>query len=304
LRLRLPYARNPGATVPLCETHSVASYGTTISQSGYSLLATLASLLREQVFLDIIMKESDLAVIPELFVYLLSMYTWQAALRSLSEEIRETSLYRIREPTFDMNADLHNYRECLVQIQDGIREALDTARGDVSAYCHEQSFPGLRSVRREAESVEKMLMDTFQLLTSSLSAKDSQTGILLSRRVTLVTWLAFFYVPLSFVTGIFGMNVREINGSPISVWVCFVALAVVLAMTAIGFATYQTVRFFRQQPGGKRRTLTRTLRNVRRSDAAGKSSAFHAGDEWEQDSQCDAESGARVDYSSPHAKAS
>ena len=54
----------------------------------------------------------------------------------------------------------------------------------------------------------------------------------------MITALAFFYVPLSFVTGIFGMNVKEINGSPLSLWVCFAALGVVIAATSVGFLLY------------------------------------------------------------------
>jgi Mg2+ and Co2+ transporter CorA len=40
---------------------------------------------------------------------------------------------------------------------------------------------------------------------------------------------------LSFVTGIFGMNVAEINGSPLSVWVAVVSLVIIIAGTAAIF---------------------------------------------------------------------
>jgi len=37
---------------------------------------------------------------------------------------------------------------------------------------------------------------------------------------------AFLYVPFSFVTGIFGMNMKEINGSPLPMWVPVAAFLV------------------------------------------------------------------------------
>jgi hypothetical protein len=41
--------------------------------------------------------------------------------------------------------------------------------------------------------------------------------------------LAFLHVPFSFVTDIFGMNIREINGSPLLMWVPVAAFLVVVA---------------------------------------------------------------------------
>ena len=69
-------------------------------------------------------------------------------------------------------------------------------------------------------------MQTFDLLMSSISVQESQ----LSSRLTL---LAFIYVPLSFVTGVFGMNLKEINGGALSAWTCVVALVVMVVLTAI-----------------------------------------------------------------------
>lgn len=94
----------------------------------------------------------------------------------------------------------------------------------------------------ECKEMQTFLMETFQILMSSLSTMDSQTSIEQSKRGTLVAVLATVYVPLSFVTGIFGMNVSEINGSPLSVWVCFATLAVVVLLTATAYILYQGVK--------------------------------------------------------------
>ena len=83
----------------------------------------------------------------------------------------------------------------------------------------------------EAETTEKFLMDTYQLLMSSISVLDSQTSIDQARRAQTLTQLALIYVPFSFVTSIFGMNVKEINGSPLPMWVPVAAFLVVSACT-------------------------------------------------------------------------
>jgi Mg2+ and Co2+ transporter CorA len=70
---------------------------------------------------------------------------------------------------------------------------------------------------------------------SSISVQDSQISIEQSQRATRLTQLAFIYVPLSFVTGIFGMNVQQINGTGLSIWVCFVALAIIVVLTGTIF---------------------------------------------------------------------
>ena len=79
--------------------------------------------------------------------------------------------------------------------------------------------------------LDRLLMEMFQLLMSSISVRDSELSIEQSQRATRLTQLAFIYVPLSFVTGIFGMSVQEISATGLSIWVCFVTLAIVVILT-------------------------------------------------------------------------
>lgn len=89
----------------------------------------------------------------------------------------------------------------------------------------------LEEVYAESANLERFLMDTFQLLMSSISVLDAQTSIQDAKRSSLLTQLATIYVPLSFVTGVFGMNVKEINDSPRSIWIFVVTLLVVGGFT-------------------------------------------------------------------------
>jgi Mg2+ and Co2+ transporter CorA len=90
-----------------------------------------------------------------------------------------------------------------------------------------------QSTLEEAIRPEVFLMQTFQLLTSSLNVQESQLSSEQAQRATRLTQLAFIYIPLSFVTGIFGMNIKELNGSGLSIWVCLVAVAIVVILTSI-----------------------------------------------------------------------
>jgi hypothetical protein len=60
-----------------------------------------------------------------------------------------------------------------------------------------------------------------------------------SRRATLLTLLAAFYLPLTLVTGIFGMNIKEFDVQKPSFSLCFEALFAVIAVTAILYGLYR-----------------------------------------------------------------
>ena len=55
----------------------------------------------------------------------------------------------------------------------------------------------------------------------------------------MLTILAVIYLPLTLVTGIFGMNIKEINGGAPLFWSCISALVVIAALTAAGYFGYK-----------------------------------------------------------------
>lgn len=59
-----------------------------------------------------------------------------------------------------------------------------------------------------------------------------------SRRATLLTLLAAFYLPLTLVTGIFGMNIKEFDDVKPSFVLCFEALFAVIAVTLFFYSSY------------------------------------------------------------------
>jgi len=153
-------------------------------------------------------------------LYLIASSTWTANLSVLSERIKKASFRNIRSPRTKTISDLHDMREELDVFQRRVNEAIRFAPEGLKAnlnregmdtyFSRDASWRGvtqsapespitiLEKRSEEAATLHAFLMDSFNMLLSSLSIKDS-------RRANLVTWLAFVYAILSFVTGIFGM---------------------------------------------------------------------------------------------------
>lgn len=195
-----------------------------------------------------------LATAPQPLAYLLATSAWTSNVDYLRETINDVSFVEVPAPNHTTNEKLHNLREHLIRIQHGVSETLTWVPKGLESYFLDgenttydrpavsSPIERLKAMRLECKDLQTFLMETFQILMSSLSTMDSQTSIQQSKRGTLVAVLATVYVPLSFVTGIFGMNVSEINGSPLSVWVCFATLAVVVLLTATAFILYRGVK--------------------------------------------------------------
>jgi Mg2+ and Co2+ transporter CorA len=112
----------------------------------------------------------------------------------------------------------------------------------------------LQRILNEAIGLNPFLIEAFKLFTSSIAVQDSQMGIEKARRFTQITQLAFVYIPLSFLSSISGMNVREINGSEAHIWACLIALAIGLVTTLALFWLLGNIvdrRAIQQQSGSR-----------------------------------------------------
>lgn len=187
---------------------------------------------------------------PETFFYMVVTSLWSDNHRMLKNRIRQIAFKEIRRPNVEITTSLHDCRQSL----DGLRIDISYTKAWLPPIVHQQltesrkfigpdgyvGLPGeiLHAICVEAEATEKFLMDTYQLLMSSISVLDSQTGIEQAHRGQILTQLALVYLPFSFVTGIFGMNVKEINGSALSIWVCLPVLVVTVIVTALLLKLY------------------------------------------------------------------
>lgn len=192
---------------------------------------------------------------------MLSNYISRTNLRYLSQEIRRISFQEIRDPNPKINETLHDRREDLVAFfKAGLGETItyippnvDSFIGDLRDHywpdedlTQHTATNAHRRTLEEALELEKFLMETFQLLMSSISVQDAKLSVKQgqlshrqSLRATQLTILASIYVPLSFVTGIFEMNLKELNGSGLSIWSFFVTVVIAATVTAIIFLVLQ-----------------------------------------------------------------
>ena len=88
--------------------------------------------------------------------------------------------------------------------------------------------------------------DESNRLINKSKVDEAQRGLVQARGVARLTLPAFFFIPVSFTTSFFGMNVEELVGStgpPVSVWMWFVVSIPVL-LFAIGMSQWRGIRRF------------------------------------------------------------
>lgn len=76
----------------------------------------------------------------------------------------------------------------------------------------------LANLKRELENTSQRVNSTFQALMSTMSIVESRKAIAEAETVSKLTSLAFFFIPLTFVASIFGMNIVEFN-QKLKVWI-------------------------------------------------------------------------------------
>ncbi|KAM7183025.1 hypothetical protein V8F33_013853 [Rhypophila sp. PSN 637] len=89
---------------------------------------------------------------------------------------------------------------------------------------------------QRAEALNQECVQGMSIVAHNATIQESKKAMAETRNVTKLTQLAAVFVPLTFVTGIFGMNVREmgVDGSP-PMWTWSVACLVACLMTLLFF---------------------------------------------------------------------
>lgn len=109
------------------------------------------------------------------------------------------------------------------------------------------------SLLTEIDNINGELNDDIQLIIGAVTIQDSEAMKLQAERATLLTLLAAIYLPLTLVTGIFGMNTQEINGASPSFKACVQALVVVAVATGIFVLSHSRLRHWRKTQEQRRR---------------------------------------------------
>lgn len=85
-----------------------------------------------------------------------------------------------------------------------------------------------REVLNDGRRVTRMVQSHTQSEIGLWTIQASQRSIKEAVSVKRLTLLAFIFIPLSFVTSLYGMNVKEISGDGVRLWVFFVTAICVM----------------------------------------------------------------------------
>jgi Mg2+ and Co2+ transporter CorA len=230
----------------------------------YSLRQTLHSVFRHTWQIKIMFDDEsvgDMAIKSGELLHLISASLHRTNFVTIDREIKAISFQELRNPDMRTNTKLLTLREVLSELATGTAETSKYAPSQVhtfygSIYDRElhvldeldfhSPIARLAILSQQADELQRFLMDSFQLLMSSISVKETQNAADQAKmsmeqaaRTAKLTQLAFVYIPLTFVTGIFGMNVRELSDPVPALWVCAVTLVVIAAATAAIFGSYK-----------------------------------------------------------------
>lgn len=250
----------------------------------YSFRQTMYDVFKHSWHLNVLFDQGlvrELAINRGELLHLMAASLHQTNLKAIDREIKSVSFQELRRPDMATNAKLLDLREVLSELATGTAETSRYVPRHVKLFYEtlydrqsglkdhlgvQSPVEKLAAIKQEASELERFLMDSFQLLMSSLSAMETQTGAERTRismeqaaRTARLTQLAFIYVPLTFVTGIFGMNIKEISEPEPSVWVCFVTLVIVAAATAVTFGWYELLNMMKQRQSSSVQSKTRKI---------------------------------------------
>ena len=92
----------------------------------------------------------------------------------------------------------------------------------------------------QCDQIHKDLKEEIHLTIGAVTVQDADLARQQSERATLLTLLAAIYLPLTLVTGIFGMNIRDIDDGRPQFWWCMVVLVVIIVLTLIAYTGFKT----------------------------------------------------------------
>jgi hypothetical protein len=233
-----------------------------LKQRVYSLRQTFKSVFRHNWHSNIsfVYIPAQMAINRGELLHLMSASLHRTNFITIEREIKTVSFLELPDPSMQTNAKLLTLREVLSELATGTAETSKYVPSHVRQFYEEiynqpdvgdtldfhSPVARLAAIKEQVSDLERFLMDSFQLLMSSISVVETQRAGKQAKmsmeqavRTVRLTQLAFVYIPLTFVTSIFGMNVRELNEPLLPLWVCIVTLFVVAVATAALFGSYK-----------------------------------------------------------------
>lgn len=113
----------------------------------------------------------------------------------------------------------------------------------------------LQGLQERLDVIKEDLNEEIQIAIGLVQVHDAQTMKKQTTWTMVLTVLAAIYLPMTLVTGIFGMNITEISSEATApdAWWAFGAWAVIFAVTLAGILLYAVVRKWRAKNKRKRK---------------------------------------------------
>ncbi|KAF9734672.1 hypothetical protein PMIN06_006180 [Paraphaeosphaeria minitans] len=243
--LRLQYSRSRGGIL----------LPQLFNRDHYSLFESLRTVFQHGWHSSLLFEDIKGVLPGHPMLYMISSSLWETNLGFLTATIRNISFRDLRNPSDSTNDKLHDQRQDLDYLRTFVMETLKWHPSTLPSYFlslhkynerhrsniadnSEHPLQNLTRILEDAEKLQRFLIDTFQLLMSSISVRESRLSIEQARlsaeqarRSAWLTQLASVYLPLSVVTGIFGMNLKEISDRPPRWWWAAVVLVVLVVCT-------------------------------------------------------------------------
>ena len=184
--------------------------------------------------------------------WLLAAQQWRSNLQYLQHTFRLRRYDALVHPGMLTYRPLIYLRQLIVDMRDRLPKAYSQSLHHMSYQQKAYYMNGNRDppslskviaqVMEDLGKLEKELNDEIHLIIGAVTVQDSDANKTQTERATLLTLLAAVYLPLTLVTGIFGMNIREVDEGKPTWWACVIALAVVAACTVAFYLAYRHLR--------------------------------------------------------------
>ena len=199
----------------------------------------------------------------EYSMWILAVYQWERNLGYLKAEFTRLRFVALAQPGMRTYLPLIHLRQLIVGMRDRLPDALaysnlrDACIGpdEILRLSLRPSALSLILTRiaEDLEKLDKELNDEIHLIIGAVTVQDSDSNKEQTERATLLTLLAAVYLPLTLVTGIFGMNIKDISDGNPSWRACGEVLAVVAVCTVVFVVAYRFWRRWRQEQRKKER---------------------------------------------------
>jgi hypothetical protein len=177
---------------------------------------------------------------------------WKENLAYLQDAFKRRRFDAVARPGMLTYLPLIQLRHLIVSMRDHLPDAQEACEQMTSNQGSPAWLPPttlgktLAQIVTEIDKLEKRLNDEIHLIIGAVTVQDSDANKQQSERATLLTLLAAVYLPLTLVTGIFGMNIKDINDGSPSWRACGIVLAVVAAGTIVFVLAYRQWRVWRR----------------------------------------------------------